>query len=78
MLGVNTKMTHLLKSTFIPICFLLTYQTAIAQDLQEKMFQFKSVKDTGYVKAELFLLKSKIPIVKNLQTKCPDFLHINS
>ncbi|MFD2162471.1 hypothetical protein ACFSJU_08700 [Paradesertivirga mongoliensis] len=50
-------MTDTFKIILFSISFLFTWSEAMAQDLQEKMFEFKSVEDTSYVKAELFLLE---------------------
>lgn len=51
-------MTDYLKIILLSIGFLLPYEHAVAQDLEEKMFEFKSVADTTHVKAELFVLKN--------------------
>jgi hypothetical protein len=50
-------MTDKLKISLLSFLFLLTLPEAMGQDLQERMFEFKSVVDTSYVQAELFLLE---------------------
>ncbi|WP_207424911.1 hypothetical protein [Desertivirga brevis] len=51
-------MTHLFKIILLCVLF-LTLQKAVGQVYNQKVFEFKSVTDTGYVKAELYFLQDK-------------------